>query len=162
MSAVDVSERPTLSWNVMTRFRAYVLGAGGRIEVTDGAVDRGESFEFPYVASSRDDGTELHRFGGSVRFLAHGGALDLLIRDPWLHRDGTDTRVSIEGTEATRTAGRRLMFARIDGERTTLHPDGEVAFDFRYPAGTELAPVRSVLPQSDTAPRYSHVKGDTP
>lgn len=150
-----------LAWNVKSTFRGYVQAAGGAIDVAEPAIESADRFCFPLDRARPGPATVgIHRFAGSVRFTAHGGAMDLLVRDPWLHEEPGRVRLSVAGTEATRTSGGRLFLAeldvveavRTDDSRwyatapTVLLAEGAVAFDFRYPAGTTLAPVGYVLP----------------
>ncbi|MBH0024820.1 MULTISPECIES: HtaA domain-containing protein [unclassified Salinibacterium] len=143
---------PYLAWNVKTAFRSYVEDVGGTIEVTDGAAKQQQAFLFPFVA----EGDGVLKFGGAVRFSAHAGAMNLLISDPWVHVDNDGSRLSVAGTEATRTAGLRLFLAQLSTPahgaegadvssvllEAALLSEGAVAFDFRYAAGTQLDPVR--------------------
>lgn len=145
----------SLTWNVKSSFRAYVLASGGTIDVLEPATRGEEGFHFP---ASKDNGAGPDvpiRFTGSVRFSAHGGAMNLLVSEPWIHTDGLGTRLSIAGSESTRTAGGRLFIAQLEpcpplrspGQLSWTHvptqllAEGAAAFDFNYPAGTELAEV---------------------
>ncbi|MDT3446633.1 MULTISPECIES: HtaA domain-containing protein [unclassified Pseudofrankia] len=143
----------TLRWDVKASFRSYVESAGGAVHVHEHATESAEGFCFPLrSAVSETDGGHLLQYSGSVHFRAHGGLLDVLVDTPWLHLTGPTARLSIRGTEATRTAGARLMLAEIEpggpglisgaaSSRVVLTDQGAVLFDFRYPGGTELAPV---------------------
>ncbi|MCU1583417.1 MAG: Htaa protein [Microbacteriaceae bacterium] len=147
---------PHLAWNVKTSFRSYVDGAGGVIEATGAARSEPNSFLFPYVGEEAG----VLRFEGAVRFTAHGGAMNLLVENPWLHVEDGSTRLSVAGTEATRTAGGRLFLAQLDATApatdgdelswvavpATLLAEGAVAFDFNYAAGTQLDPVTYSVP----------------
>ena len=151
-----------LVWNVRSSFRAYVTAVEGTIDVLDPASHDDLAFVFPATpGDSGDDGTVL-KFEGGVRFTAHAGAMNVLILDPWLHLDGSAARLSIAGSEATRTAGGRLFFAQLASAEpsavqgmlewrdvpATLLGEGAVAFDFQYPTGAELSPVTYRIPNS--------------
>lgn len=89
-----------LDWGVKASFRAYVTGpiAHGSITTASGASTNGDgTLRFPLSAGSRDAtaGTASSAHGGSVRFLGHGGALDLTI---------SELRVSISGSTGVLTA----------------------------------------------------------
>jgi hypothetical protein len=98
-------------------------------------------FRFPLLTV---DGNAA-KFSGGVRFVAHGGALTLVIEEPWVTATPAlppDRTLSVRGTQATSSAGGRLAFAGVNPDNsTTLTADAAVAFDFRYPTGTPLAPV---------------------
>ncbi|MHC5794838.1 HtaA domain-containing protein [Lacisediminihabitans sp. FW035] len=148
------NEGPHLAWNVKDTFRAYVEQAGGVIDVAEPAVARDNTFVFPYVGVQSEPDGAIHRFSGAIRFTAHGGTMNLLVQDPWIHIDSDGQWLSVAGTEATRTAGGRLVLANLAGARprqelvAALTSEGAVAFDFRYPSGAELAPISYVLPNS--------------
>ncbi len=92
------------------------------------------------------------KFGGGVRFVAHGGALTLEIEEPWITAaEGAErATLSVRGTRATNSEGGRLAFADIHSDNsTTLTAAATVAFDFRYPTGTALAPIGFVANELD-------------
>ncbi|MFI6062228.1 HtaA domain-containing protein [Streptomyces sp. NPDC051286] len=125
-----------LVWGVLDSFVTYVRAVGGHVTVAPPAVETADGcFRFPLL--SVDDGQA--RFAGGVRFEAHAGALALDISEPWLSSNGT---LSVRGTHAMNSEGRRLPFAVVHPDNSAeLTPEAIVAFDFRYPAGTALAPV---------------------
>lgn len=146
---------PSLVWNVKSSFRAYVLAAGGAVEVTLPATEIDAGFCFPSATNEAAGNEGTIQFMGSVSFKAHAGALNVLIKDPWIHIEDFVTRLSIAGSEATRTAGGRLFMAELDhatpsqseqqlawtNVATRLTGEGAVVFDFNYPIDSELAPV---------------------
>jgi len=119
-----------LIWGVKASFVAYVEALGA-VDVVGPAtrLDDG-SFRFP---GDHDGGG----YRGSVAFRAHHGAMDIVLRDPRLESAG----LSVEYDDHGRRQG-RIVIAGVDGERTVLETDGAVVFDFTYPIGSELAPVR--------------------
>ncbi|RRC94509.1 HtaA domain-containing protein [Schaalia canis] len=78
-----------LNWGIRKSFLDYVTGpiAHGKVEVSEGATGR---FVFPLA----DGATLAHgnftgaEFKGKVRFLGHGGLLDLTIANPAIVREG--------------------------------------------------------------------------
>jgi hypothetical protein len=87
------------------------------------------------------------KFGGGVRFVAHGGALTLEIDQPWVttEQGAGRTTLSVRGSRATNSEGGRLVFADVHSDNsTTLTDAATVSFDFRYPTGSTLAPINFV------------------
>lgn len=130
-----------LVWGVHDSFVGYVRAVEGRIDVeAPAALTADGRFRFPLVGIA--DG--VASFAGGVRFSAHGGALSLAleeIRIATAPNSGLAT-LSVKGTAATNSEGGRLTFAHLlpDGG-AALSQDATVAFDFRYEAGTSLAPI---------------------
>jgi hypothetical protein len=131
-----------LVWGVLESFVDYVRAVGGEVAVVAPAsLDPEGRFVFPL--SAEDGGAA--RYGGAVRFEAHGGALALDIVEPWLTAP-PDRVLSIAGSRATNSEGERLDFAEVapDGS-TRLSSMATVAFDFRYRSGHPLAPVEIIV-----------------
>ena len=129
-----------LVWGVLDSFVDYVRAVEGRVIVIAPAMPTADGrFRFPLIAA--DCG--LAKFGGGVRFVAHGGALTLEIEEPWVTASEEEpTTLSVRGTRATNSEGGRLDFAEVQSDNSTrLTEQATVAFDFRYPTGTALAPV---------------------
>lgn len=138
-----------MRWAVKESFLRYVrVIAAGEIGVVGGASEDGSgAFEWPLGKSSRHGkGREL-AFAGSVRFVAHGGFLDVDIRDPALRLSPGGGVLSVAGSEPSG----RVEIATI-GEATEgaygwpalvprLTDAGVAFFGDVYPAGTELAPI---------------------
>ncbi|MEK8170475.1 HtaA domain-containing protein [Streptomyces sp. M19] len=87
-------------------FRDYVTGpiAGGKVDLTDGAKNQGDTFRFPGGHGSYDatDKKLDAAFDGAVRFTGHDGALDLKFSDLRVTAEGTRARSS--PTSPPRTA----------------------------------------------------------
>lgn len=159
----------TLSWGVKASLRNYVLGVGGTIDVIPPAEAIGSDLTFPLVAGNEDD--NVLRFQGAVRFSAHQGVLDILIKDPWLHRERGSTTLSVSGLE-TPSGVRlphpspisRLVIAELVPSEPTrmgdilqwmptparLTAEGCVLFGSFYPARTDLDPVGYSIPTNAT------------
>jgi hypothetical protein len=150
---------PSLSWEVKGSFRDYVIGVGGMIELTAPASDCGPTYRFPLAPSPELPGLDepgLMKYSGAVRFNAHQGLMDLVIEDPWIHRAGGLTRLSIAanatqpgaagnrlviadlGTVSPTRSGRIRVWACVPAKLTT---EGASAFGFNYSPGTELAAI---------------------
>ena len=130
-----------LVWGVLGSFVDYVRAVDGQVTLIAPATPTPDGrFRFPLI--SANDG--VAKFGGGVRFVAHGGALTLEIDEPWVTTgEGAQRQtLSVRGTRATNSEGTRLAFADIHSDRsTTLTAAATVAFDFRYNSGTFLAPI---------------------
>jgi Htaa len=130
-----------LVWGVLGSFVDYVRTMEGQVTLIAPATPTADGrFRFPLV--SADGGAA--KFGGGVRFVAHGGALTLEIDEPWITPgEGAQRQtLSVRGTRATNSEGSRLAFADIHSNNsTTLTTAATVAFDFRYGSGMSLAPI---------------------
>ncbi len=86
----------TVTWGVKASFRSYIVspGAAGAIAVTEGASQAPSNgvFTFPADSGSKDGSAASIDTRGKLRFLGHGGVLDVTI---------SDVRVSINGTSGT-------------------------------------------------------------
>lgn len=133
-----------LTWSIKSSFEAYVRGAGGVVELGGDAALSDAGYVFPAI--SHEGG--IWRFGGSVRFEAHGGALSVVIADPTVELEDDAGIVTVAtGLEPGAT---RIELARLVNVDTT---DG-LAADARvtllgarllgdvYPVGSSIDPLR--------------------
>lgn len=152
-----------LTWGVKESFRNYVAGpGGGEITVADGAVRNEDgTFTWPVAGGSYDaDGAVGEvRATGTVRFTAHGGALEVVIRDPRveLGTGGALLRADVQSRElgggtpkeypnvdlAVLEAGVTNTGdgVAMDAVGATLTENGAPAFGGFYPPGAALDPV---------------------
>ncbi|KQP78780.1 hypothetical protein ASF37_09730 [Aeromicrobium sp. Leaf289] len=146
----------SLRWGVKAAFRSYVTGpiANGRVSVSRGASASGGSYRFfqKSTAASGADARGATRYGGTVRFTGHAGALDLSVTDPTV-----TVRAGRVGTLSAVMAGRRIDVGSVDlarASRTTkagavtysgapvrLTAAGARAFQGFYSAGEAMDPV---------------------
>lgn len=130
-----------LGWGVRGSFRTYLRGVGGSVVPTGGAVDLGERFGFPVVATTRDALLTV----GSVHFLAHDGLLDLTIGNLHLRRLGEIEELSgLVNDVRKRTVIGWAVAVSPDESATApmiLRKDAAFHFNGSYPPGTELDPV---------------------
>ncbi|WP_349428877.1 HtaA domain-containing protein [Microbacterium sp. LWS13-1.2] len=151
--AAGRTEAALLVWGVKASFRSYVAGVGGEITCSDGAIELPEGFGFP-IRGVEADGTLAA--AGSVVIRAHGGLLNVELRDPRLARTPGGDELSIVG------AARRVIVATAaagDPAATVspaleLHPDAVALFDGTYPPGTELDPVHFLRYREGAAPEH--------
>ena len=160
----------TLSWGVKKSFRDYVAGpiANGAVSVTDGAVRNDDgTIAFPVVDGAYDrtnDHTTV-RFGGTVAFNGHAGALALSVSDPELDITGSTGVLSAEMTSKRLDSGQSIDYGRVDVANVdaasgvsiggakltlttlpaTLSTAGAPAFAGFYAAGTALDPISADL-----------------
>lgn len=138
-----------LEWAIVRSFADYIRSGGeGRVFVADGARESADGgFVFPLRAVEERDGARRYAFDGLVRFVAHGGVLNLPIGSVEVHVTGGDGRVEIADPDEPDV---RLVFARgaviRDGQDLELEPrieeDGSELFFYRYPVGMALDPLR--------------------
>lgn len=161
-----------LDWGVKESFRAYVVGpiAQGSITVTSpAAVNADGTFHFPAAATgTHDAATEdtFAFFNGSVRFLGHGGDLDMTISDVRVELDGDTGIIRMDVISRDLVSGEfesypNVDFANLDlsaitpsvvgltykwtGIPAELSANGEPAFAGFYAAGEELDPASMTL-----------------
>jgi hypothetical protein len=152
----------SFSWGVKQSFRDYVSGpiAAGSISTTN-VRSTGNSFVFGQATGGTFNGsTGTSNYSGSVRFVGHGGVLDLTLANPVVRVDS-----SASGTLLLRVNGATVPFATLalgsgsrsvtggatsfTGVSATLTAAGAAAFvngDSQfYPAGTALDRVSFVI-----------------
>ncbi|HWF76682.1 MAG TPA: HtaA domain-containing protein [Caulobacteraceae bacterium] len=149
----------TLEWGLKQSLRAYVEGAGGSIETSDG-VARTADGAFVFAAAPGDTGLALGadgkpagtgRFVGEVRCEAHGGMLKVFLADPAVEI-GPDGGVLTVAEGPGRDS--RVALALLDLDAATKGGDGALVIPAKvsrdgwrvlpdhYPMGTPLDPVR--------------------
>jgi hypothetical protein len=154
LSGATADGSGALRWAIFSQFASYVKGmADGRILLEDGVVAAAhDAFEFPLVAlRERADGV-VYSFRGAVRFVGHGGLLNLPIRELEIHVGST--RASVEISDPDDSAI-RLVFASgpvdADGPAIRIEPvleeDGTELFFYKYPRGLTLDPIEITLPK---------------
>ncbi|MFD8478296.1 HtaA domain-containing protein [Kitasatospora sp. NPDC059673] len=162
----------SLDWGVKASFRTYVTGpaGGGSVELTGGATLNADgSYHFNLASAGYDMTTHSLNaaFDGGVRFLAHGGALDVALSDLRITTSGTTGTLTAD-TASKETVGAPTPTLRQDVPLATftvardttngtatpakLTAEGAKAFAGFYQAGTELDPLSVVLKQSTTSP----------
>ncbi|MFJ1793340.1 HtaA domain-containing protein [Kitasatospora griseola] len=162
----------SLDWGVKASFRNYVTGpaGGGSVELTGGAtVNTDGSYHFNLASAGYDLTTHSLNaaFDGGVRFLAHGGALDVALSDLRITTTGATGTLTAD-TASKETVGAPAPTLRQDVPLATftvardtttgtatpakLTAEGAKAFAGFYQAGAELDPPSIVLKQSPTSP----------
>lgn len=151
----------TLTWGVKQSFRGYVEGAGGAIEVGQGA-GRAADGAFTFAAAPGEgltlgaDGRPqgVGRFAGEVRFEAHGGMLSVFLADPSVEIGPSGAVVTVADSPERLS---RLELAQLDLAAATTGADGEIVIPAtlsrdgwrilgdHYPPMTPLDPVRLTL-----------------
>ena len=147
-----------LSWGLKQSFRAYVEGAGGAIETSEGA-QRGADGAFTFEPAPGEglkrgaDGKPqgVGRFLGEVRCEAHGGMLKIFLADPSVEIGPAGAVLSVADGPAR---DRRVELAQLDLAAATTADDGELVIPAKlsrdgwqvlgdhYPPSTPLDPVR--------------------
>ncbi|TBO56345.1 hypothetical protein EYS09_28440 [Streptomyces kasugaensis] len=156
----------TLDWGVKKSFREYVTGpiGGGKAELGGGAATSGAGYRFPKGHGSVDTGKSALTadFNGSVRFLAHSGALDLKFGNLKVKVNGTKGTLVADVSAKSRASGKVTTtqampvadlavpagaltpvknVVTLDKVPAKLTAAGATAFDNMYPAGQALDPV---------------------
>ncbi|MBB4660681.1 HtaA domain-containing protein [Conexibacter arvalis] len=171
---VQITEGDGLLWGLKLSWRNYA-GIG---TWSDGVEHLGgvDGYRWPFRSGTYDPDThraEL-RFGGSVRWTAHDGALDLTLSDPRLFVDGDDGRIVAKTVSKSESTGELVDYGEIaivnvavDGDAltvadgkttwsgltTTLTGDGSRAFSRNYPTGTRMDPVSTTYTGPGGLPR---------
>ncbi|KIQ66124.1 hypothetical protein TR51_18345 [Kitasatospora griseola] len=172
----------SLDWGVKASFRNYVTGpaGGGSVELTGGATRNTDgSYHFNLASAGYDLTTHSLNaaFDGGVRFLAHGGALDVALSDLRITTSGTTGTLTAD-TASKETVGAPAPTPRQDVPLATftvardtttgtatpakLTAEGAKAFAGFYQAGAELDPLSIVLKQSPTSPSPTPTATATP
>ncbi|WP_248148115.1 HtaA domain-containing protein [Microbacterium aoyamense] len=157
-SAIATSEAivalSCLEWGVKSSLREYVRGLDdGRIEWDAPATEA----RFPCMRVGREADPDAYVFvaDGAVRYFAHGGLMDITLRDITVrvvgdvltvsvaeqHRAGSIVIAEQDGVER-RIADRELV---ITGDAPRLTSRGVALLGSVYPRGTELDPLRIVI-----------------
>ncbi len=105
---VAVTAAGSLTWGVKQSFRDYVSGpiAAGSISTTN-VRSTGSAFVFGQASGGTFNGsTGTSNYTGSVRFLGHGGILDLTLSNPVVRVDSANS-----GTLLLRVNGATVPFA---------------------------------------------------
>lgn len=151
-----------LYWAVRESFVGYIAGSpDGRVFGEGGVETDGEgTFRFPLASTTHTtDGWRI-RFDGVVRFIAHGGMLDVMLGTPQLSL--ADTRGSLVVTHGSselrildvtpavpvQLAGGWRVFPPLT---TTLTAEGSILFGDVYEAGEPFAPLQIALPAEGAA-----------
>lgn len=142
-----------MAWGVKASFVEYVVAVSGGGSVTvDGAVSNEHGVDFPLMDQSDFDFSAARgriRFGGSVRFVGHFGALDLTLSEPWLVSDSDGATVSVatgSGRVALVVLGPAELsadegFIVVRDAKTRLLPEGSSLFNGVYETGEAFDPV---------------------
>jgi hypothetical protein len=136
-----------LLWGVKASFLGYVSGSGGSVALTEPAIYRDGVFGFPRTDSGEIEGTLS--FAGSVRFVAHGGLLDVRLDSPSVTVGDTASLsvvtpigggperiviADLHASEASVATGELVWLAKLSA-------NGALLFESTYPEGTELDPL---------------------
>ncbi|ADB49016.1 HtaA domain-containing protein [Conexibacter woesei] len=171
---IQITDGDGLLWGLKQSWRTYA-GIGtwsGGVEHVGGV----DGYRWPFRSGTYDPDThraEL-RFGGSVRWIAHAGALDLTLSDPRLYIDGDDGRIVAKVVSKSESTGELEDYGEIamvdvavrgdaltvaagkttwNGLTTTLTADGRTAFSGNYPTGTRMDPVTTTYTGPGGVPR---------
>jgi hypothetical protein len=133
-----------LEWAILERFTSYVGSlADGSVELLGSASwtpRRAISFA---VDSTEEDGTV--RSSGGVRFVGHGGMLDVTIAELWLRVSDASFEITIAGDSPDDRFSLAVgaLADLLAGKPTDLQltEDGSDLFFQRYPAGHALDPI---------------------
>jgi hypothetical protein len=148
-----------LRWGIKASFREYVdeiEGSSQEMLPGAGRADAGTYvFDFSPEASTWDNDRrpKVLAYQGAVRFLAYGGMLNVLIRDPRIEFDDQSTRLTIADPAAQ---GQRLHLATLKPDAPTMNDGvliwtsvsarlaagGMRVFDGVYGPGSELDHLR--------------------
>lgn len=148
---------PGLYWGVRESFIAYVAGNPDGQVYGDGGVETdGEgTFRFPLASAAGEGASWRIAFAGVVRFVAHGGMLDVMLAEPVLELGGEvgalvvthgeqERRIlEVESAPPVEIDGAWLVFPPL---ATTLTADGSHLFGDVYPPGEPFDPLQVALP----------------
>lgn len=114
-----------LRWSVRSTFRDYVSGIPDGIEEISGGATlcRDNRFAFAHSPDAAAD-PDTVPFTGSVRFYGYNGALDVLIRDPWLHlmAEGAGSVSILRSGEQRQVIARFTQSSFLDDSMTVVAP----------------------------------------
>lgn len=159
----------SLTWGFKESFRSYVVGsiAKGSISTT-GVGGSGGAFVFGQATGGTFNGsTGTSNYSGSVRFLGHGGILDLTLANPVVRIDSSQSAMLLMDVNGSR----RVPFASLNlgaasrsaaggavsysGVPAALTAQGASAFTYEgerfYPSGTVLDPLSFVIGSASAA-----------
>lgn len=160
-----------LYWGIKASFRSYITGqiANGSITPADGASDNSNgTYRFPATGGSHDhaSGTTATTHMGSLRFVGHGGALDLTLSDLRIEATGSTGVLRAAVVAKNQGTGNFHTYTDIElalldlssvtpvattgGWSWTVMPAsltsaGSTAFGGFYPPGTAMDPVSFAL-----------------
>lgn len=146
-----------LYWAVRESFVGYVAGTpDGQVFGDDGAETDGQgTFRFPLVATEHHGARWRIRFEGTVRFLAHGGMLNVTLASPVLDLDAEkgSLYVAVGDREVAILDVTPAAPVEVDGGwrvfpplAAQLTPAGSALFGDVYAAGEPFAPLQVALP----------------
>lgn len=159
-----------LDWGVKKSFRDYVTGpiAGGKAELSAGAVKSGDGYRFPKGRGTYDaKASSLDAaFTGAVRFTGHEGQLDLKFSDLKVKANGTTGTLLADVSAKARATGKvtrtddmplaklKLPAGALKAKNgvvslsavpATLTAQGAKAFDNMYKEGQALDPLTAAV-----------------
>lgn len=146
-----------LSWGLRASFVEYVVGSGGTIVATDGAVASPAGLGSWLLADASGFDAErsegMLQFSGQLRYSAHFGALDVVVREPRIDiHDGvgtlsasTDAGPMSFASFRTRQVGAASGYRAWVGEDGALSAEATVLFGGSYGAGAAMDPFIVVL-----------------
>ncbi len=166
-TGVDAEMRPPgvvtgLYWAVRESFVGYVAGSPDGQVFGDGGVETdGEgTFRFPLASETHAKGRLHLRFEGIVRFIAHGGMLDVMLGSPEItlgdevgslvvtHGSSELRILDVTPAEPVELEGGWRVFPPL---MTTLTAAGSSLFGDVYEAGEPFAPIQIALPARSAA-----------
>ncbi|HTU29542.1 MAG TPA: HtaA domain-containing protein [Solirubrobacteraceae bacterium] len=137
-----------LRWAIKRSFVAYISHAPGSQEIV-----------FPYNPGPNcGQPSGSLRFGGTVAFSAHAGALLVQVASPHVELNGSGGSLTIADPFDRSGRARRLLanfdvgyerlgpFERWTGTAVRLAPEATALFNEVYPADAEFDPLTVVLP----------------
>lgn len=150
-----MTQHGELRWGVKSSFLRYVRQIAAGTVTTDGGAQESPEGEYswPLSRSSRENGQLELCFTGSVRFVAHGGFLDVTLRDPILRLAASGGTLSIVDE-----AGKAKAIALFADDSDVLAPGhtnedlvptlteyGTEIFGGVYPVDTAFDPVIALI-----------------
>ena len=158
----------SLRWGISAPFASYITGsiARGSVSVSQGATRAGGLFQFGQAGGSTynaDAGVGSVGFTGAVRYVGHGGLLDVSLASPELRitTPGSATLTVMHGGARIHIANVALSAGNttrsgntvtITGAPTTLAASGVSIFQGNYPAGSALEPLTVTIGAPAAAP----------
>lgn len=157
----SISPHGSLRWAVLESFLRYVtVIARGSVSVDGVETDDEGRFVFPLRAMVRKDDEWHLSFGGSVRFTAHQGFLDVLIAAPEVIIGSASGGLATHTTDEDAPLRHLVEFGPVKPETrngivwqsvpTRLVSSAEQHFGDVYTAGHEMAPLSITLEPLDS------------